>query len=536
MHFEDNGSYDPDGGSIVKWEWDVNNDGSYEGEGQSYDYDISISVPGKHYFQCRVTDDEGGTDTLDTPLWLQVDDYEGWTRTWGADDDDEGFAVAVDSDGCSYVTGQFVGTVDFDPGPGVVERTSNGGYDIFLAKYGPAGVLRWVKTWGSSDFDSGYGVAVDNWPNVYVTGSFSGSVDFDTGAGTDYRTSSGYTDVFLSKFSADGEYLWSRQWGGSTGDDGRKVAVVPSTGVSYVCGFFTGTADFDPSPFITENHTSAGYADCFLSKVDSGGTYQWSRTWGGDAPDWPNDVACDAYWDPYVTGFFQGDVDFDPSIGGFDWHTGPGSFLTKFSSTVDFAWARTWGDDFDCEAHGVTVNQTNSDIYVSGEFAGAVDFDPDPLNTFDLSAVMGADAYVSCFNSSGVHQWAWAWGGIGYDVAVDIALDETLNSMIVTGLFEDTCDFDPGTGADWRACQGGYDIFMNRISLSGGYEYARTWGSTSADEGYGVAVNQATGNIFLTGNFMGSMDFDPGPGVDVHVPDSGSRDVFLIKLRPNGLY
>ena len=127
--------------------------------------------------------------------------------SWGGSDDwDEGRGVGVDGSGNVYVTGWFWGTVDFDPGSGVDNHTSNGEHDVFLNKFDSSGAFNWARTWGGSEWDDGHGVAVEGSGNVYVTGYFQWTVDFDTGSGVDSHTSNGNGDVFLSKFPPDGNW------------------------------------------------------------------------------------------------------------------------------------------------------------------------------------------------------------------------------------------------------------------------------------------------------------------------------------------
>jgi hypothetical protein len=202
---------------------------------------------------------------------FDLDGNYNWARTWGGPNDEYGCGVTVDSLKNIYVAGQFQNTADFDPGPGVDERTSCGGDDIFLSKFKPAGEFMWALTWGGLANDGAHGVSVDSLDDVLVTGDFWGTADLDPGQGTDNRTSNGKEDAYLIKLDSEGNYLWARTWGSSSVDKGNKV-VTDGSGNSYVCGRFVGEVDFDPGLGI-DNHFSNGGADAFLSKFPPDGNW-----------------------------------------------------------------------------------------------------------------------------------------------------------------------------------------------------------------------------------------------------------------------
>ena len=149
-----------------------------------------------------------------------------WTKTMGGASDDSGRSAAVDGSGNVYVTGFFVGTVDFDPDPGTEDNhTSNGGYDIFLTKINADGTYGWTKTMGGPSGDWSYSAAVDGSGNVYVAGHFQSIADFDPGPGTeDNHTSNGGADIFLTKFTMESDSTG----GGDGGGGGCFIATVGS--------------------------------------------------------------------------------------------------------------------------------------------------------------------------------------------------------------------------------------------------------------------------------------------------------------------
>jgi len=478
----------------------------------------------------EMTDNTSVFDESDACFSIISVEDSGWAKTWGGSSEDSGYGVAMDSSGNTYVTGCFFSIVDFDPGSGLDDHTGPG---VFLSKFDSLGNFIWAKTWGGSEGDLGNGVAVDNAENVYVTGTFNGTVDFKPGSGMDNHTANGSYDVFLSKFDSSGNFIWAKTWGGSSYDGGFSVAADTSGNV-FVTGFFNGTVDFDLGSDV-DNHTSNGSDDAFLSKFDSSGNFLWAKTWGGiDNNDVGVAVAVDISGNALVTGRFQSGFDFNPGSG-VDNHASSGIydvFLSKFDSSGNFIWAKTWGGSEGDLGNGVAVDNAEN-VYVTGGFwSSSVDFDPgsgvDNHNTNGW-----ADAFLSKFDSSGNFIWAKTWGGsdnneIGNAVTVDSS-----GIAFVTGCFNGTVDFDPGSGVDNHTADGPDDTFLSKFDTLGNFIWAKTWGGgTDYENGYGVAVD-GSGSVYVTGFFDDTVDFDPGSGVDNHTSNDAD-DVFLSKFLPDG--
>jgi hypothetical protein len=185
----------------------------------------------------------------------------------GASANDVGLAVALDRTGNTLVTGHFASAfTDFDPGPGVIGANSAGSEDIFVLKLNAAGNYVWHAVMGSVNSDKGYSIATDQNGNVYTTGYFSSTVDFDPGAGSQTLTSAGFQDAFMQILDSNGQYKNSYRWGNNASDVGLAVAV-PHYNSIYTGGQFDGTVDFDPGVGVA-NLTSAGIYDVFVSKID----------------------------------------------------------------------------------------------------------------------------------------------------------------------------------------------------------------------------------------------------------------------------
>src|SRR5439155_7586597 len=118
------------------------------------------------------------------------------SRQVGGTGDDRAYAAKVDASDNIFITGTFAGIVDFG---GTILTSSAGSNDVFVAKYSPnCGPLLWVKSFGSSTDDVGYGLAVDGYGDVIVTGYFSGSANFGGGA---VLSNGPFADIFVAKYS-----------------------------------------------------------------------------------------------------------------------------------------------------------------------------------------------------------------------------------------------------------------------------------------------------------------------------------------------
>ncbi len=163
-----------------------------------------------------------------------------WVRTWGGEGSNHGTGVAVGSSGTVFVTGFLSGEVDFDSGPGIEERASSGSWDAFASSYDRDGNLLWVRSWGGGDDISAHGLTLDQSGGIYITGSFTGTVDFDPGPDLRIETCSVELeilggsfslrdyDAFLSKFDGSGEFQWVATTGGDVTQADDALALLDS--------------------------------------------------------------------------------------------------------------------------------------------------------------------------------------------------------------------------------------------------------------------------------------------------------------------
>lgn len=229
---------------------------------------------------------------------------------------DRADAITVDAEGNVFTTGHFRGTLDFDPGPGTSTRTVQGGVDAFLSKLDSAGNFSWVKHIGGTDGQEGYSLVHDSLFNVYITGTFQQTTNFDiAGANVSLSTVNSY-DAFVAKYDSAGALAWVRQFGGNNQEQGRTITLDKNLNV-YTAGEFRDTVDFDPGAgtfkLVPDKVLNSFQPDVYLSKLTNDGDFVWAKKISGNRSEFVSGIRVDNSMNIYTVGYFQSDsCDFDP--------------------------------------------------------------------------------------------------------------------------------------------------------------------------------------------------------------------------------
>lgn len=348
--------------------------------------------------------------------------------------------LAVDASGNVIMTGTQYGRVNF----GGSEPPPNSSYNVFVAKFNPAGVHQWSSFFGDLAFNSdqfGYGVAVDASGNVVITGWFEDTINF----GGPTLTSAGNRDVFVAMFNSAGIHLWSRKFGDAGDQEGYSVAADASGNV-FLTGEFKGEINFGGSNFV-----SAGSDDIFLAKLNAAGVHQWSHRFGGLSSDTGYSVTADASGNATVTGSFAGSVDFGggtlTAMGDLD------IFLARFSSAGAYQWSQRFGNSAADVGRSVTTDALEN-VVVTGYAQGPVNF-----GGADLPGAGSNDVFVAKFNSGGIHQWSQSFGDATSQVGNSVTADASGN-VVATGYFGGIVNF----GGASLLSSGTIDIFVAKFS------------------------------------------------------------------------
>lgn len=448
-----------------------------------------------------------------------------WVRQMGGVSYNNGSSIVLDAAGNVYTTGSFQGTADFDPGVGVFNLTAVGAGDIFISKLDAAGNFIWAKQMGGTTTDEGRSITVDAAGNVYTTGHFTGTADFDPGTSSYNLTAAADMDIFISKLDPMGDFVWAKQMGASSFDIGQAIEV-DAVGNVYTTGFFYNTVDFDPGVGTYNLSATSGH-DMFILKLNTAGDFVWVRQMGGSTIHFGLDLKVDPSGNVYTTGHFRETVDFDPGIGIYNL-TSAGEqdiFVHKLDPSGNFVWTKQFEGTGNDGGQSLAVDASGN-VYTTGYFQGTADFDPG-TGVFDFTSVGDADIFVSKLDPSGHFVWAKQLSGSSFAVGSAITVGTT-GDVYVSGAFMDTVDFDAGTGTFNLTSTGGIDVFIHKMDAAGGFEWVVQMGSTDFDESLSVAVD-AAGNVYTTGYFQGTVDFDPGTG-SANMTSVGTRDIFIHKM------
>ena len=326
---------------------------------------------------------------------------------------------------------------------------------------------------------------------------------------------------------------------GSSVDVESNSVVNDASGNVYITGSLVGTANFNPGPTVT-NLSSTGGRDVFVAKYSRTGALVWAKDLRGvDSGSVAQGaaVAVDASGDVFLSGTYTGTVNFDPSTTNANATftsplNGNDVFLAKYDPTGSLLWARDIAGTAGAidEGYALAVDASGN-VAAAGSFQNSATF-----GTTTLTAGGSFDSFVTKLNASGQFLWASATAGSGSTVAQPAGLTfDGSGNVVATGLFSGTVNFKTPASPVNLTSAGSTDIFVQKLDPSGNVLWAESVGSLDVDQGSGV-VTDASGNLYVTGTFAMTANFNPGSGPAANLTAGGFEDAFLLKLSPSGQF
>jgi len=454
-----------------------------------------------------------------------------WGGQFGGIGEDVVKKMHVDADGNSYTTGYFTDTADFDITNDEFNLTAVGWYDVFVQKTNAAGELVWAVSVGSAMFDYGTGITTDGQGNVYITGYFDETADFDPGAGEALLTSQGGGDIFILKLDSDGQFIWAKSIGGADYEESTSIGV-DELGNVYVLGYLYETMDFDPG--VGEVLLSSqGGSDTFLLKLDSMGNYENVFTYGGDGLDLALDMFVKSSTQIFITGFFDGTTDLDPRPMEEYPLTATGDF-SGYALQIDdegniLNVAHTQGGFVNVYA---LAADAENNIYMAGTFSGTVSFDPATGNPdFTFTSNLAYNGFVMKVLADGTVSWARHLTSENPYFTYDIALGPD-GSLFTAGFFEGTADFNPDAAEEFLLTKQSVnvtDAYMLQLDNQGMFRNAYQFGGVGFIDTHQLGVDNDN-NVYLSAQFEASVDINPLPQQAETVSALDFRDNYLIKM------
>jgi hypothetical protein len=373
-----------------------------------------------------------------------------WIRQLGTGGSDESYDVSADGLGNVYITGR---TGNDLTGP------SAGLSDAYVAKYDPLGTREWVRQFGSTTFDYGFGVAADKLGNVFVAGRTEGVIA---------APGLGDEDAFVAKYNALGDQIWVRQFG-TSGFERVNDAFADGLGNVYLAGFTNGNLGLP-----------GDQGSAFISKFDTAGNAVWTRRLG-TAPREANAVSVDGLGNIYTAGETTSNAN---------------AFLTKLDTTGSILWTRQLGTSATDSAYGVSADGLGS-IYISGATSGSL----------GGTNAGGNDVFVSRFDDAGNVIWTRQFGQSTNEASNEVSADK-FGNVFVTGstggnLF----------GANPDGASGVDDVIFFNLNPAGGLRCGYQFGQVENDFGLGVSVDNL-GSVFVSGWTEANLGGPSAGGID----------------------
>ena len=427
----------------------------------------------------------------------------------------------------------------------------------------PSLELEWATYFGGSSYDLPFGIAADNFGNIFVCGAtYSTQATFPTEdpGGSAYHDGSynGYYDAFILKFNNDCQLLWSTYYGGSDDDEWIMSIATDTTGNVYATGFTESNNFPDKSSILSYNDGSHnGGMDAFLLKFTNDCELLWSTFYGGSGDDVAYSIMPDTAGNIYITGYTTS-ANFpklNPAGGGDYYdnsHNGKkDAFIVKFDYVIQSGfhthsqfWSTFYGGSGDDIGYGMDIDFAGN-VYIVGSTTSS-DFptsNPGGGAYYDNAIGVGdtMDAFILKFNNDEEQVWATYYGGSGNEDARCVAADSAGN-IFITGRTESGTDFplfNPGGGAYYDNTLGDVmDLYILKFNTSCQRRWATYFGGGNDWEyvingDRGITIDPDSGDIYIAFETHSTDVYTKNPGVPNYFCGSaggGSEEIFLLKF------
>ena len=371
-----------------------------------------------------------------------------WVKTPYGPNQDFATAVEVDKQGNAYVLADFYDSLVYDSSAaGLSVFKSNAGLsNIYLAKYNPSGNLLWAKNLGGISIDKSSDLSLDTAGNVFVTGSFYKTIYLNPlVSNADTLKAKGQGDIFIAKYSSNGNFIWSKQIG-STGFENSSSIKCTENGGFVLGGTFYDSIDFNPSPIDTVIlPVSTWGANLYITKYDQNGNYVWANGVNSAGFKTVGEIVLDKNDNVFITGKFNDVTDFDTQFSHNTLVALPGNSSIYFGKYNGNNGSLSWMKKVE---HGYQGGQdegtaialdSKEDIYITGKFWGqGIDFNTSLTDTFLIgsNASNNYDLFLAKYSNTGDFKWAYGLGDAEEEVGERICFDKNNGSLYLAATID----------------------------------------------------------------------------------------------------
>ncbi|MCC3155729.1 SBBP repeat-containing protein [Hymenobacter sp. 15J16-1T3B] len=421
-----------------------------------------------------------------------------WASKAGGANTDQASGLAVDGNGGVYI----IGTYASNPAVfGTYSLTGSGYSNLFVAKLTAAsGTWQWASKSGGTGYGYGVSLAADAAGNVYAAGNFSGTLTFGAATVTTGASLSSFSEVYVAKLNASGQWQWASKAGGTADDMAQSIAV-DATGNAFVAGsFHSPTATFGTLTLTNSTpqpaSASSTESDLYVAKLSAAGQWLWATNATGTRGEDASDVALDASGNVFISGdFYSSRLTAGSSVLPSNGY-GSNILVAKLNAAGAWQWAASNVGSSGYFTNGV-ARDASGNLYVVGNFSGTVSFGATTLVSNGAD-----DFFVGKLDATGQWQWAAQGGGEDGEYSSALTLDAAGN-VYVSGSFSSlSAQFGSFSLTNNDNTRGSYatdDVFVGKLNASGQWQWVSKGGGTDTDYSNHVVVD-AAGRVYVCGS------------------------------------
>ena len=343
--------------------------------------------------------------------------------------------------------------------------------------------------------------------------------------------------TLITLFSQAQTFQWAKEMiGGSSNNLIPESICTDKWGNSYITGQFQDSLVLDNTILYANNLINA-----FVAKYNSTGNLLWAMSIGDTNTATGIGIHLTSDHLQFVLiGNFFGTVDFDPgpAVTNQNCVTGTSGFIARYDSSSSLDWVTSFTDTSGYAFQTASNVDENGNIYCLGNYTQTLNFNPKGFTPTYKTPSSSNKFYIAKMGSNGILKWVKDLDG-NYIRGNDLTID-SLGYLYHAGYYNSWGEFDPGPGnanlSNTNTFMNSNDAYISKLDSNGNFEWAKSFNGNYNSVVNSISLDLA-GNVYSTGKFAGTTDFDPSAGTNTHTTGSGnSNDPFISKLNSNGNY